>query len=189
MANLTGWKGKLRPQPKHLAMLFRYDRIPVKQLSNCRLSLDSRNYHLPLGALRAGTVFALTDVGRALMPSEQARARSADRKRVPRQDGESKHSRNVERQSLHRVHRPAFEDIAVLIQHVVQLAPELTGRPSSAHTVPWNRMMRLARIRCDHLAGRLGVAITVVSDWLTTLTCLLRVGSYRRRGMNMALGM
>ncbi|MCC7276622.1 MAG: helix-turn-helix transcriptional regulator [Alphaproteobacteria bacterium] len=64
----------------------------------------------------------------------------------------------VERQGRHRYHRLADPEVARMLEGILQLAAT-TARARPA-TGPRDAAMRTARTCYDHLAGRLGVAIT-----------------------------
>lgn len=66
----------------------------------------------------------------------------------------------VERQGRHRYHRLAAQEVARVLEGVMQLAsnPESRGQPRLM-VGPRDAALRMARTCYDHLAGRLGVAI------------------------------
>ena len=65
----------------------------------------------------------------------------------------------VEKQGRHRYHRLASAAVAQMMESIMQVAAEqLSTRRLS--TGPRDAVMRMARTCYDHLAGRLGVAIT-----------------------------
>jgi DNA-binding transcriptional ArsR family regulator len=65
----------------------------------------------------------------------------------------------VEKQGRHRYHRLASAAVAQMMESIMQVAAE---QPSTRRlsTGPRDAVMRMARTCYDHLAGRLGVAIT-----------------------------
>jgi DNA-binding transcriptional ArsR family regulator len=65
----------------------------------------------------------------------------------------------VERQGRHRYHRLAAPSVARMLEAMMQVASELAP-PRPVPTGPRDAAMRTARTCYDHLAGRLGVAIT-----------------------------
>lgn len=68
----------------------------------------------------------------------------------------------VERQGRHRYHRLASPEVARVLEGLMQLATPLQASPVR-HTVvvgPRDAALRMARTCYDHLAGRMGVAIT-----------------------------
>jgi DNA-binding transcriptional ArsR family regulator len=65
------------------------------------------------------------------------------------------------RQGRHRYHRLASREVAQALEGLMQLAASRTPAPSVAlRTGPMDASMRFARTCYDHIAGRLGVAIT-----------------------------
>ncbi|MBM3342178.1 MAG: helix-turn-helix transcriptional regulator [Betaproteobacteria bacterium] len=113
---------------------------------------------------RATMLHALMD-GRALTASELARAA-----RVTPQTASNHLARMtaanlvcVSQQGRHRYYRLASPAVARLIENVMQVAFERHPASISFNTIatgPRDAAMRLARTCYDHLAGRLGVAIT-----------------------------
>ncbi len=72
----------------------------------------------------------------------------------------------VDRQGRHRYHRLASSEVARMLEGVMQLASGLDGSSRPTLRVgPRDQAMRTARTCYDHIAGRLGVAI---SDALVT---------------------
>lgn len=65
----------------------------------------------------------------------------------------------MERQGRHRYHRLASPEVARVLEGITQLAAQRTPARRTV-TGPRDTAMRLARTCYDHLAGRLGVAIT-----------------------------
>jgi len=110
---------------------------------------------------RAGMLLVLMD-GRALTATELARAAHV----APQTASEhlekmvSAGVLKVERQGRHRFHSLASASIAQLIEHIVQATPQSSPMLRPPFTGPRDTAMRMARTCYDHLAGRLGVAIT-----------------------------
>jgi len=110
---------------------------------------------------RAGMLHALMD-GRALTASELARVAG-----VTPQTTSGHLARlaaaglvSVERQGRHRYHRLASPAVAQMIESIMQVAAD-AERPCRTLTVgPRDAALRAARTCYDHLAGRLGVALT-----------------------------
>lgn len=110
---------------------------------------------------RAAMLLALMD-GRALTAAELARVAG-----VTPQTASSHLARlaaggllAVEKQGRHRYHRLATQDVARVLEGLMQIAcaePPPAGR--ALVVGPRDRDMRLARTCYDHLAGRLGVGI------------------------------
>lgn len=65
----------------------------------------------------------------------------------------------VERQGRHRYHALASPEVARVLEGIIQLASQQAPVPRTV-TGPRDAAMRLARTCYDHIAGRLGVAIT-----------------------------
>ena len=65
----------------------------------------------------------------------------------------------VERQGRHRYHALASADVARVLEGIIQLAVRQAPAPRTV-TGPRDAALRLARTCYDHIAGRLGVAIT-----------------------------
>ncbi len=127
----------------------------------------STNRIAEIGALvgepaRAAMLVALMD-GRALTAAELARVAG-----ITPQTASSHLARlagvgllAVEKQGRHRYHRLATPDVARMLEGIMQIACLEAPPPQRAVFVgPRDRAMRLARTCYDHLAGRLGVAIT-----------------------------
>jgi DNA-binding transcriptional ArsR family regulator len=110
---------------------------------------------------RAGMLHALMD-GRALTASELVRVAG-----VTPQTTSGHLARlaaaglvSVERQGRHRYHRLASPAVAQMIESIMQVA-STTDHPRRTLTVgPRDAALRAARTCYDHLAGRLGVALT-----------------------------
>lgn len=66
----------------------------------------------------------------------------------------------VERQGRHRYHRLASPMVARMMESIMQVASELEPPRRPVVTGPRDRALRAARTCYDHLAGRLGVALT-----------------------------
>lgn len=67
---------------------------------------------------------------------------------------------SVTAQGRHRYHRLASAEVAAVLEGVMQLASLDHGRRRPITTGPRDGRMRRARTCYDHLAGRLGVAVT-----------------------------
>ncbi len=65
----------------------------------------------------------------------------------------------MERQGRHRYHRLASPDVARVLEGITQLAAQQTPLRRTV-TGPRDAALRMARTCYDHIAGRLGVAIT-----------------------------
>ena len=110
---------------------------------------------------RAGMLHALMD-GRALTAKELARVAG-----VTPQTASSHLAQmseigllGVEKQGRHRYHRLASQAVAQMIESIMQVAAT-AERPCRTLTVgPSDAALRAARTCYDHLAGRLGVALT-----------------------------
>jgi DNA-binding transcriptional ArsR family regulator len=127
----------------------------------------STNQLAEIGALvgepaRAAMLTALLD-GRALTAAELARASM-----ITPQTASSHLARlssagllAVEKQGRHRYHRLASPAVARMLEDIMEIAlvgADKTRRPVAVG--PRDRTMRMARTCYDHIAGRLGVAIT-----------------------------
>jgi DNA-binding transcriptional ArsR family regulator len=66
----------------------------------------------------------------------------------------------VEQRGRHRYHRLASTEVATLLEGIMQLAARQAAPRRALVTGPKDEAMRWARTCYDHLAGRLGVAIT-----------------------------
>jgi len=66
----------------------------------------------------------------------------------------------VEKQGRHRYHRLASQAIAQMIESISQVASTLQPPRRTLSTGPRDLALRAARTCYDHLAGRLGVALT-----------------------------
>ncbi len=66
---------------------------------------------------------------------------------------------HMERQGRHRYHRLASPDVARVLEGITQLAAQQASVQRTV-TGPRDAAMRMARTCYDHIAGRLGVAIT-----------------------------
>lgn len=110
---------------------------------------------------RAAMLEALMD-GRALTAGELAKAAGIS---LPTASGHMARLADMglltlEKQGRHRYHRLASPEIAHLLEEIVQVAVKL-ARPTKKLTVgPRDESLRAGRTCYDHLAGRLGVAIT-----------------------------
>ena len=145
----------LRPPPKHRGRaVHRVDLMA----SNARFAEIAE---LAGDPARAGMLHALMD-GRALTASELARVAG-----VTPQTTSGHLARlaaaglvSVERQGRHRYHRLASPAVAQMIESIMQVAAT-AERPCRTLTVgPSDAALRAARTCYDHLAGRLGVALT-----------------------------
>jgi DNA-binding transcriptional ArsR family regulator len=67
---------------------------------------------------------------------------------------------DVEQQGRHRYHRLATPEVARMIESIMRVASGLEGMRPAPAAGPRDAAMRAARTCYDHLAGRLGVAIT-----------------------------
>ena len=67
---------------------------------------------------------------------------------------------NVEKQGRHRYHRLASPAVAQMIESIMQVASGLQPERPSLSVGPRDVALRTARTCYDHLAGRLGVALT-----------------------------
>lgn len=110
---------------------------------------------------RAAMLVALMD-GRALTAGELARAAG-----VTPQTASSHLARlteaallKAEKQGRHRYHRLAAPEIARMLEGIMQIASKTEAPARRIATGPRDAAMRRARTCYDHLAGRLGVAIS-----------------------------
>jgi DNA-binding transcriptional ArsR family regulator len=110
---------------------------------------------------RAGMLHALMD-GRALTASELARVAG-----VTPQTASGHLARmtdaglvQVEKQGRHRYHRLASPAVAQMMESIMQVASGLEAMRPPPATGPRDGALRAARTCYDHLAGRLGVALT-----------------------------
>ena len=110
---------------------------------------------------RAAMLHALMD-GRALTATELSRVAG-----IMPQTASTHLQRLVEagllsvvRQGRHRYHRLASPQVATMLESIMQLAAVTDTRRSAPKFGPRDAVMRNARTCYDHLAGRLGVAIT-----------------------------
>ncbi len=67
---------------------------------------------------------------------------------------------SVERQGRHRYHRLASASVAHMIEAIMQVSAEVAPPARPLATGPRNEALRAARTCYDHLAGRLGVALS-----------------------------
>ena len=110
---------------------------------------------------RAAMLHALMD-GRALTASELSRVAGI----MPQTASTHLHRLveagllNVVKQGRHRYHRLASPTVATMLESIMQLAAVADSRRPPPKTGPRDVAMRNARTCYDHLAGRLGVAIT-----------------------------
>jgi DNA-binding transcriptional ArsR family regulator len=110
---------------------------------------------------RAGMLHALMD-GRALTASELARVAGVSPQTA------SAHLAKmaaadlvyVEKQGRHRYHRLATPAVARMLESIMQVASGLETRRAAPATGRRDVALRAARTCYDHLAGRLGVALT-----------------------------
>ena len=110
---------------------------------------------------RAGMLHALMD-GRALTASELARVAG-----VAPQTASGHLNRmttagllKVEKQGRHRYHRLASPGVARMMESIMQVASDMTPPRTRLTVGPREVALRRARTCYDHLAGRLGVALT-----------------------------
>jgi len=110
---------------------------------------------------RAGMLQALMD-GRALTASELARVAG-----ITAQTASSHLARMaaagllaVEKQGRHRYHRLASPGVAHMIEAIMRVASGLEPAGRRVSVGPRDAALRAARTCYDHLAGRLGVAVT-----------------------------
>jgi DNA-binding transcriptional ArsR family regulator len=110
---------------------------------------------------RAGMLHALMD-GRALTASELAHVT-----RITPQTASGHLARlaaaglvYVEKQARHRYHRLASLAVAQMIESIMRVASGLEAMRPAPVTGPRDAALRAARTCYDHLAGKLGVALT-----------------------------
>src|SRR6516225_9359508 len=110
---------------------------------------------------RAGMLHALMD-GRALTASELARGAG-----ITPQTASGHLARlvtagllSVERQGRHHYHRLASPAVAQMVEGIMQVASGLGAKRPPLVVGPRDAALRAARTCYDHLAGRLGVALT-----------------------------
>ena len=110
---------------------------------------------------RAGMLHALLD-GRALTASELAHAVG-----ITPQTASGHLARltaagllTVAQQGRHRYHRLASPTVAQMMESIMQVAAEAPAPLRPVRTGPRDAALRAARTCYDHLAGRLGVALT-----------------------------
>ena len=110
---------------------------------------------------RAGMLHALMD-GRALTASELARVAG-----IAPQTASGHLTRmttagllKVEKQGRHRYHRLASPGVARMMESIMQVASDMTPPRTRLTVGPREVALRSARTCYDHLAGRLGVALT-----------------------------
>ncbi len=110
---------------------------------------------------RAAMLHALMD-GRALTASELARIAG-----ITPQTASGHLAKlaaaglvQVEPQGRHRYHRLATPAVAQMMESIMQVAASLEGMRPPLVTGPRDAALRAARTCYDHLAGRLGVALT-----------------------------
>jgi DNA-binding transcriptional ArsR family regulator len=110
---------------------------------------------------RAGMLHALMD-GRALTASELAHVAG-----ITPQTASSHLARLtaagmvcVAQQGRHRYHRLASPAVAQMIESIMQVAAGLASMRPAPITGPRDQALRVARTCYDHLAGKLGVALT-----------------------------
>ena len=145
----------LRPPPKHRGRaVHRVDLMA----SNARFAEIAE---LAGDPARAGMLHALMD-GRALTASELARVAG-----VTPQTTSGHLARlaaaglvSVKRQGRHRYHRLASPAVAQMIESIMQVASAAEPPCRTLTVGPRDAALRAARTCYDHLAGRLGVALT-----------------------------
>lgn len=122
---------------------------------------------------RAGMLHALMD-GRALTASELARVAG-----IAPQTASGHLARmtaagllSVEKQGRHRYHRLASPSVARMMETIMQVASDLEPPRKRLTVGPREAALRRARTCYDHLAGKLGVALTdaLVTDRSAELT-------------------
>jgi len=122
---------------------------------------------------RAGMLHALMD-GRALTASELARVAG-----IAPQTASGHLSRmtaaglvSVEKQGRHRYHRLSSPGVARMMESIMQVASDLEPPRKRVTVGPREAALRRARTCYDHLAGKLGVALTdaLVAARYTELT-------------------
>ncbi len=108
---------------------------------------------------RAAMLTALMN-GRALTAGELARAAGVAPQTASAHLARLAEARllAVEKQGRHRYHRLASSAVAQLLEDVMRLAVD--ARPAPVRVGPRDAALRRARVCYDHLAGRLGVAIS-----------------------------
>src|SRR6476469_5853397 len=111
---------------------------------------------------RAGMLHALMD-GRALTASELARVagvtpQTASEHLAKMADADLV---RVEKQGRHRYHRLATPAVAQMLESIMQVASRLEAMRPVPATGPRDIALRAARTCYDHLAGHLGVGLTV----------------------------
>jgi DNA-binding transcriptional ArsR family regulator len=110
---------------------------------------------------RATMLHALMD-GRALSATELARAAGITPQTASGHLGRmtAVGLLSVEQQGRHRYHRLATSSVARMLESIMEVAAELEPDRSRLTVGPRDAAMRKARTCYDHLAGRLGVALT-----------------------------
>lgn len=110
---------------------------------------------------RTGMLLALMD-GRALTAHELAQAGHITPATASRHLGLLVEAGllSLERQGRHRYHRLASPEVARMLEGIMQLASRNAPAPRVATTGPRDAGLRQARSCYDHIAGRLGVAIS-----------------------------
>jgi len=110
---------------------------------------------------RATMLHALMD-GRALTATELAKAAGITPQTASGHLGRmtSVGLLSVEQQGRHRYHRLATKSVARMLESIMQVAAELEPDRSRLSVGPRDAAMRKARTCYDHLAGRLGVALS-----------------------------
>ena len=108
---------------------------------------------------RAAMLQALMD-GRALTAAELARVAGVTAQTASGHLGKMAAAEllAVEKQGRHRYHRLAAPQVATMLESLMQVAA--AGHNAAVVTGPRQESMRLARTCYDHIAGRLGVAIS-----------------------------
>ena len=110
---------------------------------------------------RTGMLLALMD-GRALTAHELAEAGRITPATASRHLGLLVEAGllSLERQGRHRYHRLASPEVARMLEGIMQLATRSAEVPRRPATGPRDAALRQARSCYDHIAGRLGVAIS-----------------------------
>ena len=110
---------------------------------------------------RAAMLHALMD-GRALTASELARVGNVTPQTASEHLGRLVAGGLVcvEKQGRHRYHRLASAAVAQMVEQIMQVASDVEARRPKILTGPRDAALRAARTCYDHLAGRLGVALT-----------------------------
>lgn len=110
---------------------------------------------------RAGMLHALMD-GRALTATELADVAGVTPQTASGHLGRLAAAGLVcvTKQGRHRYHRLASADVARMVETIMQVASESAAARPAPVTGPRDEALRMARTCYDHLAGRLGVAIT-----------------------------